>query len=115
MVVGHGKPGADEPGNDGGDTMTQDHICRSEHNGIDGMRNLYAKLKVYPTSPIGDMILIRSHIAYWSGAKAAEQCSIKPSRGYSYRVARYGEHGGDDTIVRVHNEYDHREGVTGWK
>src|SRR4051812_5063057 len=66
------------------------HICQPEHCASDGMRNLYAKLGVYPSSEHGDVILIRSHIAYWSGSAVAERALIKPSRGHTYRVTPYG-------------------------
>ena len=89
------------------------HIGNTQ--GIDGMKSLYAMAHVYPTSPNGDEMLIRSHIAYWSGSKIADQVSIRPSRGYNYRIAKYGTHGKDDIIVRVVDAYDHRKGVTGWK
>lgn len=84
------------------------HICQPQHCGTGGMRALYDKLKVYPTSTNGDEILIRSHIAYWSGNGPAERVTIKASRGNSYRV-------NGDVIVRITDHYDHREGVRGWR
>ena len=90
------------------------HICQSEHNGIGGMRALYAKIGMIASSPEAMQVLVRSHIAYWSGAAAAERASIRQSRGYTLRVAPYGTHGKDDVMVRVIDDFDHRNGVTGW-
>ena len=78
-------------------------------------REKYAAANCYPTSPNGDMMLILAHIRYWSGDRAAESASIKPSRGNSYRVARYGHHEKNDLIVRVTDPFDHRDGVTGYR
>lgn len=78
------------------------------------IRAAYLAQSCYPTSPNGDEMLIRWHIAYWSGFALADRVSIKPSRGNSYRVAKFGTHGKDDVIVRVVDTYDHREGVQGW-
>ncbi len=84
-----------------------DHICQDKHLGVGGMRSLYERLSMIPTSPNADAVLIRSHIAYHSGSVKAERATIAPSRGHSYRV-------NGDTIVRIVNYYDHRNGVTGW-
>lgn len=92
----------------------QTNLCADEHRGVGDMRSLYSKLQVYPTSENGDILLIRSHIAYHSGNKAAERAAIKPSRGHSYRVAAWGTHDKGDAIVRITDYYDHRTGVTGW-
>lgn len=83
------------------------HLCQPQHRGLNGMRDLYAKLQVYATSDNGNTLLIRSHIAYWSGTAAAERATIKPSRGHSYRV-------NGATIVRITDHHDHRNGVIGW-
>lgn len=72
------------------------------------MRGLYAVHGCYPSSTNGDVLLIRSHIAYWSGQEAAERAVIKASRGHSYRVNGL-------QVVRITDHYDHREGVTGWR
>ena len=84
------------------------HICEPHFCGLDGMRGMYAVCKVCPTSEHGDIMLIRSHIAYWGGAALAERAVIKPSRGHSYRV-------NGSVIVKISDHYDHREGVTGWR
>lgn len=89
------------------------HICLPEHSSLPGMRELYSQLRIYPSSPNGDEILIRSHIAYWSGPEAAERAIIKPSRGSSYRVNRDACNPG--LVVRIVDYYDHREGVIGWR
>jgi hypothetical protein len=86
------------------------HICQHEHASLPDMRALYAKLSVLPTSMNADVILIRSHVAYWSGLNIAERATIKPSRGHSYRVKSNGV----DRIVRIKDYYDHRNGITGW-
>jgi hypothetical protein len=88
------------------------HLLNTE--GVHDMRALYSRLGCYPTSPNGDIALIRSHIAYWSGQVMADKVSIKASRGSSYRVAKFGKHDKYDVIVRIADAYDHREGVTGW-
>lgn len=88
------------------------HLLLHEFERLD-MRGYYRARGVYPTSTDGDTELIRSHVAYWAGLKAAERVSIKPSRGHSYRVALNGTHGSDDTIVRITDYYEHRYGVVG--
>lgn len=84
------------------------HICLPDHRGTGGMRALYAKLGIYATSTNGDEVLIRSHIAYWSGNRAAEEAVIATSRGHSYRV-------NGEVIVHISDHYDHRDGVVGWR
>lgn len=87
------------------------HLLNTDHP---DMRGFYRAFRLIPTSINADTALIRSHIAYHSGTRAAERAAIKPSRGHSYRVAPHGKHGKDDLILRVSNWYDHREGVVGW-
>lgn len=99
------------------------HICLPEHAGLSssntksnepsGMRALYAKLGVYPSSDNGADILIRSHVAYWTGSDMAQRIEITPSRGYTYRVKR--ECGEPGIIVKIVDDLDHRNGVTGWR
>ena len=90
------------------------HLCQAEYCGLDGMREFYQAVQAYPTSPNGDVMLIRSHIAYHAGERAAQTASIRPSRGNSYRVARWGTHDKGDSIVRITDYYDHRNGVVGY-
>jgi len=75
---------------------------------MDGMHGLYNHLGIIPTSENADIVLIRSHIAYWAGSKKAERAEIKPSRGHSYKIDK-------TTVVRITDYYDHREGVVGFK
>src|SRR5947209_2405124 len=91
--------------------MSPFDLCQPEYAGMNGMHDLYNVLGMIPTSENADVVLIRSHIAYHSGSKAAERAVIKPSRGHSYRVSKAS---GIDCIVRIRNHYDHRDGVTGW-
>lgn len=86
------------------------HLGQQEHRGVGDMKELYNKLKVYPTSENGDKALIRSHIAYHTGVKAADEAEITPSRGSSYRI----KHLGRNQVVKITDPYDHREGVSGW-
>ncbi len=90
------------------------HICQDAFNGVGDMRGAYERCGALPTSENGDIFLIRSHVAYWSGNKLAEYATIKPSRGHSYRVTDLG-HGFGTRVVRITDYYDHREGVQGWK
>lgn len=85
-----------------------EHICQPAYRHLPGMREFYREVRTIATSENADVMLIRSHIAYWSGTGTAERSVINPSRGHSYRV-------NGDTIVRIRDHYDHREGVTGWK
>lgn len=87
------------------------HLLQSEFNGLAGMRELYSLLRCYPTSTRGDMVLIRSHIAYHSGQDMAQRAVISASRGHSYKVE--GTYVGKVT-VRIVDYYDHRFGVVGW-
>lgn len=75
------------------------------------MRAFYDANGMLATSTNADIALIRSHLAYWQGSRLAEQASIRPSRGHSYRVARYGRHDSSDQIARIVDYYDHRDGV----
>ncbi len=85
-----------------------EHICQPAYRHLHGMRAFfYSQVGVIATSENADIMLIRSHIAYWSSSDAAFRAVIKPSRGNSYRV-------NGDTIVRIVDHYDHRDGVTGW-
>jgi hypothetical protein len=86
------------------------HLCQPGFRSLSGMMALYERLALIPTSTVADTVLIRSHLAYWTGAKAAYQAKIKPSRGHSYRVTCQWR----TVIVRIVDHYDHREGVTGW-
>lgn len=89
------------------------HICQKENSACNGMKEFYSKAHIIPTSTAGDTLLIRSHIAYWSGAKTAEAALIAPSRGNSYKVN--GTIHGDKIILKIVDYYDHREGIVGWK
>ena len=91
------------------------HICQEGFTALPGMREFYHAIGVLPTSINADTTLIRSHIAYWSGAMKAEKASIKPSRGNSYRIAMYGEHDKSDLIVKISDYYNHRDGVIGYR
>ena len=95
--------------------METRHICQEGFTALRGMREFYNLAGLLPTSENADVALIRSHIAYWSGAKKAEKASIKASRGHKYRVAMYGTHDKSDLIVRITDYYDHREGVIGYR
>ena len=95
--------------------MDHQHLCQPEFAGNkDGMRSLYLKLNTYPTSINGDLLLIRSHIAYHSGDAMAQRVVIKKSRGDSYRVLSSALKGAYQHIVTVTDPYDHRAGVHGW-
>lgn len=93
--------------------MNTEHICQSGFNHLPGMREFYQQVKTIATSTNADTMLIRSHIAYWSGNAMAEAAIITASRGHSYRVKLDRDFKG--TIVKIVDHYDHREGVTGWK
>jgi hypothetical protein len=92
--------------------MNTAHICKPEFCHLPGMREFYQAVGTIPTSENADTALIRSHIAYWSGAKMAESAIITPSRGHSYRVKMDRDFKG--YIVKIVDHYDHRDGVTGW-
>ena len=92
--------------------MTHTHLCNTPHLGT--MREFYSAMSMYPTSDVGDVALVRSHIAYWAGEAMAQRCSIRRSRGHSLRVAPHGEHGKGDIIVRIVDHFDHRNGVVGF-
>lgn len=77
---------------------------------IHDVRSLYSALRLIPSSTAADTVLIRSHVAYWSGRKVAEAAAIKPYRGHSYSVTIHGT----KRIVKIADYYDHRTGVTGW-
>lgn len=88
------------------------HLCQPQFCGMPrGMKDLYSALHLLATSTSADIVLIRSHIAYWAGNTVAEKATIKPSRGHSYRIT--SNHG--DVIVKIADHFDHREGVIGWK
>ena len=87
------------------------HICEPHFCGLASMREMYEACKVYPTSTNGDIMLIRSHIAYWQGKERAERAVIKPSRGHSYTVRTSALPGAYKVIVRISDYYDHRNGV----
>lgn len=90
---------------------TTAHLCQPEHAGLPGgMRDLYGLARVYPTSTLGDTMLIRSHIAYHSGSHNAERATIRPTRGHRYRVTLYPY----AVVVGITNPDDHRAGVVGW-
>ncbi len=89
------------------------HICQQQFVGrtVGCMKDLYRVLGLLATSTCADIVLIRSHIAYWSGNQVASDAVIKTSRGHSYSVTdRYGR----KVIVKIANYFDHRDGVTGW-
>jgi hypothetical protein len=79
------------------------------------MEAFYTEIKAIATSKVADIALIRSHIAYHAGNKQAEQASIQPSRGHSYKVNLYGKpHRKQDwKKVTISDYYDHRTGVHG--
>ena len=78
------------------------------------MKELYEQEKAYPSSDVGNELLIRSHIHYHAGQKFAERAVIKPSRGHSYKVGLYGENRSKDMkTLKITDYYDHRNGVTG--
>ncbi|MES2339243.1 MAG: hypothetical protein V4537_14210 [Pseudomonadota bacterium] len=79
------------------------------------VRAAYDREGLIATSTNADTFLIKMHIRYWSGSRAEAMASIKPSRGHSYRVAKFGKHGKDDVIVRITDHYDHRDGIAGWR
>lgn len=81
---------------------------------LGSMRAFYDAHSMIPTSTNADVALIRSHIAYHSGAAAAERAAIKASRGHWYRVAPHGKHSSTEIAVRIIDYYDHRAGVLGW-
>lgn len=83
------------------------HLAEPQHVG-GGMDNLYANLRLIPTSIAADIVLIRSYVAYWHGTTTAERTAIRPSRGHSYRVEfPYRTY---KAVITDH--YDHRDGVT---
>ena len=86
------------------------HLLNERGNGIHTMEDAYSFHSFCPTSTNGDVYLIRSHIAYHCGLRAASECTIKPSRGHSYRVRCLH---GADYLVRISDHYDHRHGVVG--
>src|SRR5258707_1079594 len=61
------------------------HICRPGYRHLAGMREFYHAVGIIATSETADVMLIRSHIAYWSGNATAERAVIKPSHGHSSR------------------------------
>lgn len=89
-----------------------EHLLRPAHLGLGGMRQLYDKLGLLATSTNADIVLIRSHLAYHGGARAAERATIRPSRGHTYRID--GMHGENNVIVKIVDYSDHRAGVIGW-
>jgi len=90
------------------DVENAPHLCLPEYRALPGgMKELYAALGLLATSENADTVLIRSHIAYWSGDKAAEAAVIKPSRGHSYRI-------NGAVLVRITDYFDHRDGIVGW-
>lgn len=92
-----------------------EHLLQDKFLGCQDMRGFYDRAGMLPTSTNADIALIRSHIAYWSGAQKAERASIKRSRGHSYRVAMWGPHDKSDTIAKIRDYYDHRDGVVGYR
>jgi len=92
-----------------------EHLLRDRwrEEKIQGMGSLYEALGLLPASDAADIVLIRSHVAYWTGHAAAERCTINRSRGHSFRVT--GARADLDRVVHVVDHYDHREGVIGWK
>jgi hypothetical protein len=92
--------------------MLNAHLCLPEFMGVPGgMRGLYDRLEMLPTSENADVVLIRSHIAYWAGNTAAARAVIWASRGHTYKVSGVDYR---TFVVRVVNPYDHRDGVTGF-
>lgn len=89
------------------------HLCLPQWCGLPGgMRELYDRMNLIPTSTAADTVLIRSHIAYHAGHHEAVRAVIKPSRGHSYRID--GTYTAERIIVRVTDHYDHRNGVAGF-
>jgi hypothetical protein len=68
------------------------------------------KHRMIATSETADIYLIRSHIAYYCGRPEASRCTIKPSRGHSYRVRNLFS---SDWVVRITDHLDYRHGVEG--
>lgn len=91
-----------------------EHLLQEQFLGCQDMRGFYDRAGMLATSTNADIALIRSHIAYWSGAQKAERASIKASRGHSYRVAVWGKHDQSDSIVTIRDHFDHRDGVVGY-
>lgn len=87
------------------------HLLQDEFRDVKDMRGLYDKLGMIPTSENADIVLIRSHVAYVAGQTEAARCTIKPSRGHSYRIGSFGQ----DYIVRIADHYDYRTGVIGYE
>ncbi len=71
-------------------TLQPIHLCQDGYRSLNGIRELYDCLGMLPTSINADTVLIRSHVAYWSGHRAAESAKIAPSRVHSYRVQAMG-------------------------
>ena len=86
------------------------HACQEGLRHLPGMKEVYKTLGVLATSTAADTVLIRSHIAYWSGNATAERAEIKSSRGHTYKVLD----GQEKKIVKISNHYDHRDGIEGW-
>lgn len=84
------------------------HLLNSP--GVHDMRAFYDAARMIPTSTNADIALIRSHIAYWAGQRAAEEADVVPSRGHSYRFDLHGVR----YVVRIADYFDHRQGVTGF-
>jgi len=80
------------------------NICQSEFSMLNGMREFYQLCGMIATSEVATVALIRSYIAYHRGQREALRATIKPSRGHSYRV-------NGDSIVRIVDYFDHRNGV----
>lgn len=90
---------------------TKVHLCQPEHAVLPGgMQNLYEKLGLDPASVEAGVVLVRSHVAYHAGNRAAEMIDISACRTRKYRFELYGR----KYHVEVVDRYDHRFGVTGF-
>lgn len=79
------------------------------------MKEWYALAHVMPTSEVGDIALIRSHIHYHAGENRARQADIRPTRGHKYKVSLYGRPSRKDDyhVVSITDYLDHRHGIVG--
>ena len=92
----------------------QEFLSSNHYPDAHSMQEFYAAANLIPTSERADIALIRSHIMYHAGEKFAKRAFIAPSRGHSYKVDLYGDMKAKDMkIVKILDENDHRNGVTG--
>jgi hypothetical protein len=91
-------------------SVSSPHLLANDFTGVHDMRAFYAAAGMIPTSENADIALIRSHVAYWAGRRAAELIDVRASRGHSYRFDLHGER----HVVEIVDHYDHRAGVIGF-